>query len=75
MKKERFALFTDKQEADAFAKEIEALCAGRPGPKIVKFVVWNEYLQRWTVKMEVEPDVLPAEIVDSAEAPVVEEGI
>ena len=66
----RYALFTDKQEADGFAKEIESLCAVIPGPKIIKYAVWIEHLQRFAVGMEVEPGLLPDEVVDSVERPV-----
>ena len=74
----RYALFTDKAEADAFAAEIESLCTARNvkglnGSKIIKYASWIGWISRWAVKMNTEPDVLPAVIVDSVEQPVIEE--
>ena len=74
----RYALFDSREQADTFAGEIESLCTARNvkgpnGSKIIKYAAWIEWLGRWAVKMETEPDVLPAVIVDSVEQPAEEE--
>jgi len=65
----RYKLFTNQTEAEAFAKEIETLCADMT-PKLVKYAVWIEHLQRWAVSMEREPEELTGEVVDTLEPPM-----
>ena len=70
---ERWALFTDKEEADKFAGQIEELCKAIPGKLIRKKAVWIEWLSKYVVQMEVEPtDLTGLEIVSTVEPPVVE---
>ena len=76
----RYALFDTKEQADTFAAEIQSLCEtrnvkGPNGSKIIKYPFWVGWLGRWAVKMETQPDVLPAVIVDSIEQPVPTEEI
>ena len=67
----RYKLFTDKQEAESFAKVIESLCTDMT-PKLVKYAVWIEWMQRWAVSMERKPKELTGEIVETLEAPIIE---
>jgi len=68
----RYKLFTDQKEAESFAKVIEGLCSDMT-PKLVKYAVWIEWMQRWAVSMEREPEGLTGEIVDTL-APAFEGG-
>ena len=77
MSEPRYALYNTKEAADSFAAEIQALCEARNvkglrDSRIIKYAVWIEWLGRYAVKMEVEPNVLPAVIVDSIEPPPTE---
>ena len=68
----RWKLFTDKAEADAFAEVIEGLIAAtKPVRPTDKRAVWIEHLGKWAVLMEIEPDGVSGEIVDSVEPPII----
>ena len=67
----RWKLSTNKNDADQFAGEVQALIAAtNPAIPVVKKAVWIEHLQRWAVKMEIEPVGVAGEIVESVEPPV-----
>ena len=71
----RYALFTDKHQAESFAAVIQALCDQHQDPakpKIIKMAAWIDWLGKFAVSMEFSPSVLPAEVVDSVDQPMEE---
>lgn len=72
----RYALFTNKQDADSFAEIIQSLCdvnQQAEQPRIVKMSIYVQHLGKYAVRMEYEPDLTGIEVVDSIEPEEMEE--
>ena len=72
----RFALFNDEQQAVAFASVIQALCDQHHDPakpRIIKMAAFIDWLGKYAVAMQYEPDLTGIEVTDSVDQPVMEE--
>jgi len=68
----RWKLFTDEQAAGRFAKVVEDLIAAtKPAIPVIKRAVWLDHLQRWCVAMEIEPEGVSGDIVETVEQPII----
>ena len=71
----RYALFTDKEEAESFAQVIQGLCDQHHDPakpRIIKMAAFISWLGKYAVKMQYEPDLTGIEVVDSVDQPMEE---
>ena len=71
----RYALFTDKEQADAFAAVIQSFCDQHQDPskpKIIKMAAYIDWLGKYAVAMQYEPDLTGIEVVDSVDQPMEE---
>ena len=71
----RYALFTDQEQAESFAKVIQALCDQHQDPaksRIIKMAAFIDWLGKYAVAMQYEPDLTGIEVVDSVDQPMEE---